>query len=103
MGATIGQLGSDLNAQLVHSNHTVIGLDHSDIEITDIDYVNNVIKQLNPDLIINTAAVHQLEKCELNPILSFNVNGIGAKNLVIIANEYYSILYHISTDYVFVG
>ena len=98
-----GQLGSDIKGQLLQTNHTVIGLNHTDIEITDIDNVNNVVKKINPDLIINTAAMHQLDKCEENPASSFDINSIGARNLAIIANEYNSILYHFSTDYVFDG
>ena len=47
--------------------------------------------------------MHNVEKCEHDPALSFLVNGIGARNLAIVSNETGSVLIHISTDYVFDG
>jgi dTDP-4-dehydrorhamnose reductase len=55
------------------------------------------------DVIVNTAAMHNVEKCEDDPIKSFQVNGLGARNLSLIANELDSTLFYLSTDYVFDG
>ncbi len=97
-----GQLGSDICNEFSNGAE-VFKLNHEDIEISNIDSVNEVIKKINPDIIINTAAMHNVEKCEQDPALSFSVNGIGARNLAMVSNETDSVLMHISTDYVFDG
>jgi dTDP-4-dehydrorhamnose reductase len=97
-----GQLGSELCDQLV-KKHQVIGLTHADIEITDIDNVSKVLKELRPGVILNTAAYHNLPDCEKYPEKLFQVNGIGAFHLAQIADDLGSVLVHYSTDYVFDG
>ena len=56
-----------------------------------------------PDVIVNTAAMHNVDSCEADPMKSFQVNGLGARNLSLIANELDAILFYLSTDYVFDG
>jgi dTDP-4-dehydrorhamnose reductase len=97
-----GQLGSELILQL-EEKHSVVGLSHRDIEITDIDIVAKVLKNLKADVVINTAAYHNLSDCNKNPGLSFQVNGIGALNLAQVASDMNFKLVHYSTDNVFDG
>lgn len=56
-----------------------------------------------PDIIINTAAFHNVPECEKNPEKAFLVNSVGVKNLVDICRENNITLIYISTDYVFDG
>lgn len=98
-----GQLGTDICKELTRSNIDVIELNHEDIEVSDIDSVSSVLKNIKADAVINTAAMHNVEKCEADPKLSFLVNGIGPRNLAFICNDTNSLLVHISTDYVFDG
>lgn len=98
-----GQLGSDICYEFSISGHNVIKLNHSDIEITNIDSVSNTLKEISAKIVVNTAAMHHVEKCENDPLLSYSVNGIGARNLSFICNDNDSVLIHISTDYVFDG
>ena len=74
-----------------------------DIEITDIQSVKKVLNKINPDVVINTAAYHNLPECEKNPDISFQVNTIGALNLAKIATDSGFVLVQYSTDYVFDG
>ena len=97
-----GQLGAELCEYLAENNQ-VAGLTHADIEITDINQTKNILAGINPDVIINTAAYHNVAECEKNPDLSFKVNAIGALNLAKTATELGSVLVHYSTDYVFDG
>jgi dTDP-4-dehydrorhamnose reductase len=97
-----GQLGTELVEQC-GKNHKVMGLTHEDIEITDINNVDKTLKDLKPDIVINTAAYHHLPDCEKNPEKSFQVNGVGALNLAKIAADTGFVLVHYSTDYVFDG
>jgi dTDP-4-dehydrorhamnose reductase len=98
-----GQLGSDVCSEFSKNGFEVIKLNHADIEVSDIDSVSAVLKNIKPDIVINTAAMHNVEKCEADPVKSFTVNGNGARNLAVICNETGSVLVHISTDYVFDG
>jgi dTDP-4-dehydrorhamnose reductase len=47
--------------------------------------------------------MHNVEVCEAAPMKAFEVNGLGVRNLAIVANGLGSTLLHISTDYVFDG
>jgi dTDP-4-dehydrorhamnose reductase len=98
-----GQLGSDIVREFKNNSHDAAELNHSDIEISNIDSVSNTLKNIKPNIVINTAAMHNVEKCEENPTLSFEVNGLGVRNLAMICNDINSVLIHISTDYVFDG
>jgi len=97
-----GQLGSDI-CEVFSQKHDVIGLNHEDIEITDIDGCRDVIVSVKPDVVINTAAYHNVIQCEENETLSFQVNGLGALNLAKLAESEEFKLVHFSTDYVFDG
>jgi dTDP-4-dehydrorhamnose reductase len=97
-----GQLGSQL-VETFSSDHEVTGLNHSDIEISDIQQSANVLDRIKPDVVINTAAFHHVPKCETEPQTAFKVNAIGALNLAQIAEKQGFTLVHYSTDYVFDG
>ncbi|RLI78911.1 dTDP-4-dehydrorhamnose reductase [Archaeoglobales archaeon] len=94
----VGQLGSDL----VKVFDDVIPLTHSDIEVTDFSSCK-ILKDIRPDVIINTAAYHKTDECEDYPDKTLLVNSVGARNIAKIANEIDAINVYISTDYVFDG
>jgi len=96
-----GQLGYDL-VRVLSEDHKVIGLTHKDIEVADYKSCE-VLKDIKPDVIINTAAYHNVPACEENPDKAFLVNAIGARNVALIARELNAIVVYISTDYVFDG
>ncbi|MEJ8816632.1 dTDP-4-dehydrorhamnose reductase [Lacibacter sp. H407] len=98
-----GQLGSDLIQVLSKQDHEVIGLTHTEIEISNIDSVNNTLKSIKPDFIINTAAYHVVPEAEKFPHEAFRVNGSGVLNLAKICASENIKLVHYSTDYVFDG
>lgn len=98
-----GQLGSDVSKAFQNNQDVVIELSHQDIEVSDLDTVYSMLKNAKPNLVINTAAMHNVEACEKDPLESFSVNGIGAMNLAKASNDIGYTLVHISTDYVFDG
>jgi dTDP-4-dehydrorhamnose reductase len=97
-----GQLGSDIYLNF-KGNYNVIPLLHKNIEITRMDSVSLCLSKINPDIIINTAAYHDLNTCEKYPDKAFLVNGIGSRNLSIWCKRNDCMLIHMSTDYVFDG
>jgi dTDP-4-dehydrorhamnose reductase len=97
-----GQLGADLVPQF--RNHTdLIPLTYEDGDIVDVREVQSLVKKHRPDVIINTAAYHNVPECELHPVRAFEVNALGARNLALAAESDGIKLVHISTDYVFDG
>lgn len=96
-----GQLGTDL-VKTLEKGHEVIGLSHKDIEVADYDSCL-ILKQHQPDVIINTAAFHKTDQCEDEPLKAFSVNALGARNVMLMSKEMNVTVVFISTDYVFDG
>ncbi len=80
-----------------------IGLTHADIDVTDGVGVSRIVREQNPDWVVNTAAFHRVDDCELNPGLAFAVNATGAANVARAAAEIGAGVVFYSTDYVFGG
>ncbi len=100
IGST-GQLGTDLMKTL-ENGHEVVGLAHKDIEVADYDSCL-ILKEPQPDIVINTAAFHKTDQCENEPLKTFSVNALGARNVAMISKEIAATTVFISTDYVFDG
>ena len=98
-----GQLGCDVCAAFSAGGHDVLPLNHDTADIVDYVSTSARLGQAKPDLIVNTAAMHNVEACEAAPLKAFEVNGLGVKNLAMAANGLGSTLLHMSTDYVFDG
>lgn len=98
-----GQLGTDISKYFKEKGLEVFDLKHGDIEVCDFDASSKIISGINPDLVINTSAFHQVDVCEDEVLPAFKVNVLGVKNLAEICRETDSILMHFSTDYVFKG
>lgn len=98
-----GQLGRDVCDRFRQQGNEVSELTHSELEISSAEQVNSVLPALHPDVVVNTAAMHHVEKCEADPARAFLVNAMGARNLALFSREWGAVLIHISTDYVFDG
>ena len=62
-----GQLGSDVVSAFVAVGDSVESLTHADIEIAERESASAVLAKLRPEVIVNTAAMHHVEKCEQEP------------------------------------
>ena len=98
-----GQLGSDVAAAFAKNGDDVIPLTHSDVELSNLDSVSVRLQELRPQVVVNTAAMHHVENCEREPEKAFAVNGLGTRNLALVARDIGATLMHVSTDYVFDG
>jgi dTDP-4-dehydrorhamnose reductase len=94
-----GQLGSDLVKAF---GEDAIPLTRRDLNVTDLESVK-ILKELKPDVIINTAAYVRVDDAELEVEKAFHVNAIGALNVAKACNELDAVNVYISTDYVFDG
>jgi dTDP-4-dehydrorhamnose reductase len=86
-------------------NKNLINLKNVETLKIDITNKKNCEKILNlkPDIIINTAAITNVDYCEKFEKNAFDVNVTGTKNIAKIAEKLGSKLIHISTDAVFSG
>jgi dTDP-4-dehydrorhamnose reductase len=98
-----GQLGIDVVGAFMSNGDEVVSLTHADIELSEKDSISARLAASRPNIIINTAAMHHVDKCEQDPAKAFAVNGLGAKNVALAAKEIGAKLMHVSTDYVFDG
>ncbi len=111
---TSGQLGFDVMEELARRGYTGIGADRSDsdaefehviLDITDKEKVFQVVKEVNPDVIVHCAAWTNVDAAEdpnnLNVVRAVNVD--GTRNLAEAAKEVDAKFIYISTDYVFDG
>lgn len=99
-----GQLGTDIAAVLsADPRFSVTALAHDRIEVCRKDSVAEAVRTFRPDIVINTAAFHQLDRCEEDPERAFAVNAAALKGLCDVCANAGAALVHFSTDYVFGG
>jgi dTDP-4-dehydrorhamnose reductase len=96
-----GQLGTAMQVALV--GHDVIPLTKANLDVSDFDKVQKVVKELNPECILNTAAYTNVDGAETNVHVAYAVNALGPRNLAVVAASLNIPLMHVSTDYVFDG
>lgn len=99
-----GQLGRAVN-QFYAGREDIqfVNTDVGELDISDIDAVMTMVKDIRPYAVINCAAYTAVDACETNRDLAFKVNTIGARNLAIASEECGAKMVHVSTDYVFDG
>jgi len=97
-----GQLGSDCH-HILRPDHEVMAVDLEDGDITNLSYVQAIVQDFAPDIIVNCAAYTQVDACETHREVAWKVNVEGPRNLASAVEKYGGRLVHISTDYVFDG
>ena len=99
-----GQLGSALSKYLANFyNITNDFLEETAIiDVTDREFIQQIMLDHCPDYVINCAAATNVDKCELNRKWAYDVNVNGIKN-IIASTKLNTKIIHISTDYVFDG
>ena len=104
-----GQLGRAINAEYKKDDVEFINTDVVEgegitaLDITKVDEVLALVRKTRPDVIINCAAHTNVDKCEEQWDLAYQINAIGPRNLSIAATEVDAKMIHVSTDYVFEG
>ncbi len=99
-----GNLGSQL-ARLFSEDYETVSWDREDLDVLDFTALALKIRELKPELIINTVAYNAVDKCEDKDAYidarKLNVN--LPEVLADLALEIGTILIHYSSDYVFNG
>lgn len=99
-----GQLGRAVNQVLaLQGGYEFVNTDVGELDITRIDKVMELVREVKPYGIINCAAYTAVEACETDVDNAYKINAVGPRNLCLAAGEVNAKLIHISTDYVFDG
>lgn len=96
--AVIGAVRSRSSFPKPSSFHSI-----AECDITDSLSVDSVIRSINPDVVLNTAALASHELCEREPELAYQANVVGPRNLASTTAAVGARFIHISTDAVFDG
>ena len=107
-----GQLGNEM--RIVSRDYSVDryiftdvveveGQETTILDITNLDAINNIVKEKEVKVIVNCAAYTNVDAAESNQELAEKLNATAPKNLALAMKEVGGLLIHISTDYVFGG
>lgn len=97
-----GRLGKDL-CRVFEKEHMVLTPSRAELEITSFEQVSQYFDAVRPDLLIHSAAMSDVDVCQLDPIKAFWVNTLATQNLALGCRSHHTALAFISTDYVFDG
>ena len=98
-----GQLGYDVMNELTERGIEAVGVDIEEMDITDADSVDKVIRGAAPDAVIHCAAFTAVDAAEENEELCRKVNAEGPRNIAKVCRELDIKMLQVSTDYVFEG
>lgn len=100
-----GQLGYDVVNEAVSRGIEAIGVDIDEMDITNLEQVDEVIKSGNYDAVVHCAAWTAVDKAEEPELLDTvrKVNATGTKYIADICKKLDIPMMYFSTDYVFDG
>jgi len=96
-----GQLGKELLK--LYSDQNITGVDIDEMDITNAEQTVNLIRELNPDIVIHAAAMTDVDGCEKNEGAAYKVNTLGTRNVALACQKANSEMLYVSTDFVFAG
>lgn len=110
-----GQLGHELIKQLKngyseigplpvqYTDPHMVGIDIDDFDLGDKQAVLDHVRDGSFDVVINCAAMTNVDGCEADPDAAYKTNALAARNLAMACEQTATKLVHLSTDYVFPG
>ena len=98
-----GQVGSVLAEQLSQRFPRAVCATRVELDITDHDRLTAEVERLRPNVIINCAALTDVDGCEREPERAYRINRDGPRALARAASSVGARMIHLSTDFVFDG
>lgn len=104
VGSNVVELGRDAGME-VHATYRNTETEKTGFRLdkTDVEQTMAVVEEVNPDVVVDTAAFHAVDDCESERDRAWSVNAAGSRNVAAAANSADAHLIHLSTDYVFPG
>jgi len=97
-----GQVGWELERALPALGE-LIATDRAILDLADPEAIRRVVRDAEPEVIVNAAAYTAVDQAESDPELAMRINGIAPGVLAEEAKRLGALLVHYSTDYVFDG
>ena len=97
-----GQVGWELNRTLLTLGE-LTALDYPQVNMADSESISAVVRETQPNIIVNATAYTNVDKAESEPELAMAINGTGPGILAREAKKIGAALIHYSTDFVFDG
>ncbi|TCK42737.1 dTDP-4-dehydrorhamnose reductase [Paraburkholderia sp. BL8N3] len=97
-----GQVGFEL-ARSLQGLGRVVAVDRSALDLSDLDQIRRVVREVRPALIVNPAAYTAVDKAESDVAAAMRINAEAPGVLAEEAKRLNAALVHYSTDYVFDG
>lgn len=107
-----GLFGSKLAELATKQNHKVISTFSAhpahfgtpmQLDVTEKTKVQSAILQVSPDVVVHSASMTDVDKCEQQMPIAWKINVEGTENVALAAKACGSFLLYISSDYVFDG
>jgi dTDP-4-dehydrorhamnose reductase len=102
-------LDSDDDYEVLHTSHhrtfaqEDILIDYTQLDISNRSDVKSLVTSYRPDVILNAAAMTNVDACEREREQAWKMNVSAVENLVEVCRRIDAKLIHVSTDYVFDG
>jgi dTDP-4-dehydrorhamnose reductase len=98
-----GMLGRALATELRRRGWPTLALSRGQADIRDADALDHWMESFHPQAVFNCAAHTQVDRCEDERELAFEINGLAVGRIADAAAKIGARLVHVSTDYVFDG
>jgi dTDP-4-dehydrorhamnose reductase len=98
-----GALGSAMQHFLRKEGINFLATDINQLDITDFKKTNAALLNYRPDVILNFAAISDVDACEQNSEQAFRVHALGSMGLATIAHKIGAKILYTSTNFVFDG
>ena len=85
------------------NKNSFISTNYLELDITDKISVNKVFNEVYPDIVINTAAMTNVDQCESEKESCWEINVSAVANLIEACKDNGTFLIHLSTDFIFDG
>jgi dTDP-4-dehydrorhamnose reductase len=92
-----------LGREVLAAAPEAVGLDRSELDVTDAAAVDAAVREIQPQAVLNCAAWTDVDGAEAHEDAAAAVNAAGAGNVAAAAAGIGAAMVHVSTDYVFDG
>jgi dTDP-4-dehydrorhamnose reductase len=98
-----GALGTTMQYLLRREHINFLATDVNQLDIADFKKTNTALLNYRPDVILNFAAISDVDACEENSKQAFRVHALGSMGLATIARKIGAKILYTSTNFVFDG
>jgi dTDP-4-dehydrorhamnose reductase len=96
-----GQMGKACLRALAKLNLNLVPLSKAECNVTNYKALAEAFAAHRPALVINAAALTNVDACETNQAIAHAINAVAPGNIARLCSHHNATLIHLSTDYVF--